>query len=761
MAEMAEGDPLSPGVVEELAASATAFLTELDRVTFDLRRSVRVTWSEDVAPKLGKLSDATLRDKLNDWGTSIEMANLALLDRMRITLPTAAAILDKAALLEETFETGQLFARQISAKLSDPGVDRDQIGSLQNEFTNCSNSMRQHWEEIRQEHILLKDLLRDLGTGKEEHRDEPTAQILSLRQPDRPPLAPELPPARRDHAAEYAKRVANGSPPAGCGELVVAAVLDDIALGRRHGPINASDMDIAGRRDLTTLIASWYAMDQEFAIKLNLSRVLRLLGFPAQRMGRLDGSFVVEPVAARLAKTKVSGRAGPGLFGAHLGPLAFDEEIEADVVLYWGEGKGIVDVLDRLPGTGPVLLLVFATLDEPEWRAIEATKVTVGPRIVVDQGFIWHLAGRHHLIADIAPPIPAEATMTPVGAVIDFPERRRTVDIPSAEEPSRAIDIARTPISSAASTLPTASELAALAAELGIDFTAAEGPETRRCLANDRLMWSPLTREQESSLVEGFARVTVIFGSTASGLRIVPAALRALPAARVREFGGNLTVRQWLPAQARKTEPGELAIALIPAKVAWTPQTIEAAITVTEQMRRSKPNFRVVFLGTSSSEFQSGVAARAHGRPLTVLHLGRLHRDERSRWLAAVHREIGISKDVLTEAADKLGRWPGLLAAALKRWRGGATDIGPELAKDHLSEALGLTSRLSDLLLSAIDGVDNDAAAFGEERDVGPVRRMLDADVDAALRWATSTDLLQITDGRLEFDRIAWRALNR
>jgi hypothetical protein len=103
MAEMAEGDPLSPGVVEELAASATAFLTELDRVTFDLRRSVRVTWSEDVAPKLGKLSDATLRDKLNDWGTSIEMANLALLDRMRITLPTAAAILDKAALLEETF----------------------------------------------------------------------------------------------------------------------------------------------------------------------------------------------------------------------------------------------------------------------------------------------------------------------------------------------------------------------------------------------------------------------------------------------------------------------------------------------------------------------------------------------------------------------------------------------------------------------------------------------------------------------------------
>jgi hypothetical protein len=620
--------------------------------------------------------------------------------------------------------------------------------------------MRRHWEEIQKEHVLLKDLLRDLGAEKEGHRHEPTAQILSLRQPDRPPLAPERRSQRRDSVAEYAKRVASGAPPAAGGELVITTVLDDIALGKQHRSIDASDLDIAGRRDLTTLIASWYAMDQEFAIKLNLSRVLRLLGFPAQRMGRIEESFVVEPVAARLAKTKISGRPGSGLFGAQLGPLAVDEEIEADVVLYWGEGKGIVDILDRLPGMGPVLLLVFAVLHEPEWRSIETTKMTVGPLIVVDQGFIWHLAGRHHLIADLAPPTSVE-TMMSAAEVIDFSERRRTVEMPAAEGPSQAIDVASTPISAAAFVSPTVSELTCLAGEFGVDFAAADGPETRRSLANDRLMWSPLTREQESSLVEGFARVTVIFGSTASGLRIVPAALRALPAARVREFGGNLTVRQWLPAQARKTEPGELAIALIPAKVAWTPQTIEAAITVTEQMRRSKPNFRVVFLGTSSSEFQSGVAARAHGRPLNVLHLGRLHRDERSRWLAAVHREIGISKDVLTEAADKLGRWPGLLAAALKRWRGGATDIGPELAKDHLSEALGLTSRLSDLLLSAIDGADNDAAAFGEERDVGPVRRMLDADVDAALRWATSTDLLQITDGRLEFDRIAWRALNR
>jgi hypothetical protein len=42
-AEIAEGDPLSPGIVEELAVSATAFLTELDRVTCELRRSMRVT----------------------------------------------------------------------------------------------------------------------------------------------------------------------------------------------------------------------------------------------------------------------------------------------------------------------------------------------------------------------------------------------------------------------------------------------------------------------------------------------------------------------------------------------------------------------------------------------------------------------------------------------------------------------------------------------------------------------------------------------
>src|SRR5262249_12839371 len=135
---------------------------------------------------------------------------------------------------------------------------------------------------------------------------------------------------------------------------------------------------------------------------------------------RIESSFVVEPLPARLAGTRTLSKTGTGVFGVDLFQLPHGKVIEADVVLHWGEGRGLADVIARLPAERALIALVFTTLEATEWPAVCAARRET---TVVDSGFIWKLAGRSRNSEGAA-------------KVIDFPERRRVGETASEDAPA-------------------------------------------------------------------------------------------------------------------------------------------------------------------------------------------------------------------------------------------------------------------------------------------------------------------------------------
>jgi hypothetical protein len=174
-----------------------------------------------------------------------------------------------------------------------------------------------------------------------------------------------------------------------------------------------------------------------------------------------------------------------------------------------------------------------------------------------------------------------------------------------------------------------------------------EAASLRRSLHADCWRRSPLTAEQEGSLIERSNGVVVLCGSPLSGLADLPAALKEIPAQEGVQFAGSLRqpgqFMEWLQAVDKgRAESEGVTLAVVTADSTWSPSWVGAAADYVRRKTGSTKRFlRVVFVADSDLAWQWS--------------------DER------MHRRVGA-----TEISLKPWR-----EAALRRWMADA-EFGPE-----------------------------------------------------------------------------------
>lgn len=137
-----------------------------------------------------------------------------------------------------------------------------------------------------------------------------------------------------------------------------------------------------------------------------------------------------------------------------------------------------------------------------------------------------------------------------------------------------------------------------------------EAASLRRSLNADCWRRSPLTAEQEGSLIERSNGVAILCGSPLSGLADLPAALKEIPAQEGVQFASSLRqlgqFLEWLQAVDKGRVDSEgVTLAVVTADSSWSPSWVcEAADYVRRKTGSTKRFLRVVFVADPGLAWQ-------------------------------------------------------------------------------------------------------------------------------------------------------------
>lgn len=294
-----------------------------------------------------------------------------------------------------------------------------------------------------------------------------------------------------------------------------------------------------------------------------------------------------------------------------------------------------------------------------------------------------------------------------------------------------------------------------------------EADKFRRLLADDKpkLVFSPLTTQQESELKAPESRVAILYGLPAAGLAQVPAAM-----ASDILFGKSRTTLLHDCSDAAglsdriarlERDPQSNTIIIVPAELAWDEGWVAAAHARIKAFKSKDAFLTVLFIADphrTAATFQGLEGARDLGvRELTLLPW---HDAAVRHWLG----ELGVAADcgVRERICEATGNWPELLmrlnTSDAKGLRHACDDLETllhqpsKLAELHSTFGFGEEAALQPLRIAAQLGefTVEEVCEFSEVPDEQGRQRVADCIVRAE-----KLGLVSITGPKLEFDPVA------